>query len=259
MPHKISPNDIKSCLQTETFGREIYCHDSLDSTMNEASRIALNGVKEGTVVIAESQTKGRGRFGRNWVSPAGSGIYLSIVLRPTLAANEIPKLTLLASVAVCQAIQKVVGFKTKIKWPNDLLVNQKKLAGFLTEMNSNSGYQSSVILGMGINVNSALSDLPEHSTSIKNEIGKNVSRVELIIEILSLMEKWYIDVNTHGFSTVMKNWKELSETLGRRVRIDDSTRVWEGKAVDLDSSGGLMIENDEGTIIRSMTGDVVEL
>ena len=254
---KLFPHEIQFNLGTKVLGKQVIHHDSISSTMDEAFELGVKGAAEGTVVCAENQTKGRGRLGRNWVSPKGKGIYLSLILRPLLTPTEVAQLTLLSAVAVSEAVKKICGVTTSIKWPNDLLINNKKVAGILMESSSQMDNVRFVVLGIGLNVNTTLSHLPPHSTSLKQETGKQISRVVLIQEILRHLEKWYDILKIKGFAPVLTKWKELSSTLGRRVRIVDSSGELEGEAIGLDAQGGLMIRSESGIAVKRMTGDVI--
>lgn len=256
-PDKLMPRELRHGLGTRSIGREIFYYDTVPSTMDTAFRLGMEGAKEGSVVCAEGQTRGKGRLGRNWVSPKGKGIYASMILRPSLLPSDAARLTLLAAVAVCEALRKVAGIDIKIKWPNDLLVRDRKLAGILTELSAETDRVRFVVIGIGVNVNTPLSLLPSRATSLKAELGRSASRVECLQEILRCLEKRYDQLNEEGFSTVIRQWKEFSSTLGQRIRIADRLGEVEGEAVDLDQDGGLLIRGDTGIIVKRMSGDVV--
>ncbi len=258
-PDKLLPAEIRFGLGTKILGREIRYFDVIGSTMDAAFQLGVEGIDEGTVVCAESQTKGKGRLGRSWVSPKGKGIYMSVVLRPSLMPADLTQLTLLCAVAVCEAVGGFCGVPAKIKWPNDILVHNKKLAGILTESSAEMDRVRFVVVGIGVNVNAPLSQMPEHSTSIKNETGKRASRVVLMQEILRSLERWYIILGAQGFVPVITRWKELSSTLGRHVRLVDPSGDVEGRAVDLDEYGGLIIQGENGLKVKRMSGDVVQI
>jgi len=258
-PDKLLPSEIQSGLETETLGKNIKYFDSLASTMDIAFQLGVEGADEGTVVCAESQTKGKGRLGRSWASPKGKGIYMSVILRPSVAPADAAKLTLLSAVATCEAIEKLFNVKAKIKWPNDILVNNKKIAGILTELSAEMDRVRFVVIGIGVNVNASLSQLPPNATSIRNETGQKGSRIRLLQEILRSLEYWYGGVSEHGFNAVIDRWKRLSSTLGQRVRVADLTGDVEGEAIDLDEYGGLIIKGRNGLTVKRMTGDVVQV
>jgi len=227
--------------------------------MDIAFQLGVEGAEEGTVVCAESQSKGKGRLGRNWASPKGKGIYMSVILRPLVAPADAAKLTLLSAVATCEAIEKLFHVNAKIKWPNDILVDNKKIAGILTELSAEMDRIRFVVIGIGVNVNTALSQLPPSATSIKNETGRKGSRIQLLQEILRSLEKWYGGLSEHGFNAVIARWKELSSTLGQHVRVADLTGDIEGEAIDLDEYGGLIIKGQNGLTVKRMTGDVIQV
>lgn len=256
-PDKLLPCELRHGLGTRYIGKEIFYYDTVTSTMDTAFRLGMEGAPEGSVVCAESQTKGKGRLGRSWVSPKGKGIYTSVILRPRLLPSDAAQLTLLAAVAVCEALRKVAGVDVTIKWPNDLLVRGRKLAGILTELSAETDRVRFVVVGIGLNVHTPLSLLPPHATSIKAELGKSISRVECLQEILRCLEKRYEQLKADGFPSVIRQWKEFSSTLGQRVRIADQLGEMEGEAVDLDKDGGLLIRGDTGIIVKRMSGDVV--
>ncbi len=256
VPDKLLAHEIQFDLKTKILGSKVFYHDTLTSTMDEAFKLGMEGMPEGTVVCAESQTKGRGRLGRSWSSPKYKGIYFSIILRPKLAPAELAKLTLLTAVAVAEAVAKVSGVDARIKWPNDLLVKNKKLAGILTELRAEVDQMKFVVVGIGLNVNNTAAQLVDGATSLKQEAGKGFSRIEVLQEILRSFEKWYSRLEKKGFDEVIPAWKERSHTLGKWVRITDPAGAVEGVAFDLDHDGGLLIRQDSGVIVKKMAGDV---
>lgn len=259
IPDKLLAHEIQFDLKTKIFGCRVVYHETLSSTMDEAFKLGMEGAPEGTVVCAETQTKGRGRLGRNWASPKHKGVYLSIILRPKLSPTESAKLTLLSAVAVAQAVEKVSGIAANIKWPNDLLIKNKKFAGILTELRAEADQMKFVIVGIGLNVNNAATQLVDGATSLRQEAGKAFSRVEVVQEILRAFERWYSHLDEKGFDDVIGVWKERSQTLGKRVKITDPAGVVEGVALDLDHDGGLLIRQDSGVVVKKMAGDVVQL
>jgi len=258
-PDLLLPYEIQHNLKTSIIGKQFVYFDSIDSTMDHAYQLGIQGAAEGTVVCAENQAKGRGRLGRSWSSPKGQGITLSIILRPKLSTTQVAKFTLLSAVSTAEAINKISGISCQIKWPNDILVGDKKLAGFLTELNAEMDQVRFVIIGMGINVNTPQHLLPENAISMKEILNQSVSRIDLTKSILQSLEHWYGASMKHGFSNVIKRWKELSTTLGKRVRIIDDYGDVEGDAFDLDEYGGLMIRHQTGITVKRMTGDVIHL
>lgn len=257
-PDKLIPVEIQHGLGTKILGRNIEHYDSIPSTMDAAFQMGMAGAGEGTVVCAEHQSKGKGRLGRNWLSPKGKGIYMSVLLRPKMAPTEAARLTLLSAVAVCEALQRQCQIKADIKWPNDVLVRDKKVAGILTELNAEMDRVRFVVVGIGVNVNTPFTQLPSTATSLRQESGRKISRIELLQEILRSLERWYKGLTDQGFASAMARWKELSSTLGQQVRVADQSGHVEGKAVDIDEYGGLVIRASTGLTVRRMTGDVVQ-
>lgn len=256
-PDKLFPWEVQFKLNTRIFGKKVIYHQEVASTMDEAFELGLKGAPEGTIVCAETQTKGRGRMGRNWVSPAGKGLYFSLLLRPRLSCSEAAKLTLLSAVALCEALINIGEIGVQIKWPNDLLVGERKIAGILTELNAELDRVKFVVVGMGINVNAPVSQLPPGATSLKIESARKFSRIAVIKEILMSFEKWYDVLNKDGFEGIMDAWRKFSSTLGKRIRLEDQAGFVEGKAVDIAEDGGLLLLDDAGKILKKMSGDVL--
>ena len=258
-PDKLLPGEIAYNLGTKIIGQQVIYHDKVQSTMDEAFRLGMEGIAEGAVVCAEAQAKGRGRLGRNWNSIKSKGIYMSVILRPKLPLSKMAQMTLMAAVALAEAIESASGVVPLIKWPNDLLVNDNKLAGILTELRAEVDQVKFIVLGIGLNVNHSDSQLVEGATSLKQETKHQVSRTILMQAILRSLEKWYLCLSRDGFLPVLDRWKERTATLKKRVRLTDAAGVIEGVATDLDTDGGLLIRQDTGVIIKKMAGDVLLL
>ena len=257
VPDNLIPNEIKWGLKTKLLGREIISYKKIDSTNRAAYDLASKGVKEGSIVLAEEQTKGRGRLGRAWASPPEGGIYLSCILRPRISPSEIPKLTLTASVSVARAIREVSGLEAVIKWPNDVLIDSKKVCGILLEMKAEQDRLDFVIVGIGINVNTPGRLIPKGGTSVKEESGEEVSRIALTRKVLEDLEEEYLLLSKGGFPKIVEEWKELSHMLGSRVRVALSNREFEGQAIDVDKDGTLLVRTDNGFIEKVFSGDVM--
>jgi BirA family biotin operon repressor/biotin-[acetyl-CoA-carboxylase] ligase len=225
--------------------------------MNVAMQLGMGGVAEGSVVLAESQTKGRGRLGRIWFSPKYKGIYLSLILRPKLSPAQAPVLTLLAAVSISEAIKELTGVQTQIKWPNDILVQHKKLGGILTELSAEMDEINFVVIGIGLNVNNDKKALLGGATSLKSEKKENINRISLLQEILRKIETNYLILEKKGAKPIIEKWREHNITLGRRVRIYSHKEHIEGEALDIDVDGGLLIREDSGIVQKVMAGDVV--
>ncbi|NQT22777.1 MAG: biotin--[acetyl-CoA-carboxylase] ligase [Candidatus Omnitrophica bacterium] len=258
IPDKMIPEEIKQALKTHTFGKEIYSYEKIDSTNAVAYDLAEKGAKEGVVVIAEEQKKGKGRIGRTWVSPPG-GIYLSCIIRPRLTPNEIEEFTLVAALCISNSIRDVTGLQSQIKWPNDILVNGKKVCGILTEMKAEIDRIDFMILGIGINVNTNDKNLPPNATSLKKELKKTVSRIDLVRKLLFNLEKEYTIFRKEGFSNIRDKIKTLSATLGRRIKVTTADKIYEGEAIDIDEQGALILRLDTGIMKRILSGDVALL
>ncbi len=258
-PDKLFPSEIQFKLNTKILGKKVIHYDTIGSTMDAAFALGLKNAPEGTVVLAESQTKGRGRLGRGWASPKGKGVYMSIILRPKLLPTEVAQLTLLCGVALSTAIKNIFGLTASIKWPNDVFIDGKKIAGILTELNAETDRVKFVVVGIGLNVNTKSDTLPQGATSLRSELKRSVSRIAVTQEILREIEKWYLRLQDEGFSSILKKAKELSITLNKRVKAMDSNGPIEGVAVDIDKDGGLLIRKDSGVLIKRMAGDVTQV
>lgn len=258
-PDKLFPWEISNGLNTEVIGREFLYFDTLSSTMDEIFRRGVEGAPEGVVVCAETQTRGRGRLGRSWTSPKGKGIYLSVLVRPKVSPMEATKLTLLSAVALCEAVRRSTGLNVAIKWPNDLLIEDRKLAGILTEMSAEVDRVNFVGIGIGLNVNTPAAHLPPQATSLKIEAGRSFSRADMVREILRSLDEWYLRWLKEGDRVVLTRWKELSATLGKSVRVLEGNFSCEGTAVGLAPDGGLLVRLSDGKMVKKMSGDVVQI
>lgn len=259
-PDLLLPYEIRETLSTKMLGqREIYYFDDIESTNTEAKKQANLGCPEGSIVLSEAQNGGRGRLSRSWFSPAGKGIWLSVVLRPPFNPYDAPKCTLLAAVAVTKAIQSITQVECGIKWPNDILYQGKKVVGILTEMNAEIDAINHIVIGMGINVNMNQQDFPtglmDIATSLSMIAGRSISRLSLLNAVLGELEQAYDDVIQHGFSNMLDEWRNLSVTLGKKVNVVGSGREFSGIAVDIDHDGGLLVQT-EGCLERVLAGDV---
>jgi BirA family biotin operon repressor/biotin-[acetyl-CoA-carboxylase] ligase len=255
-PDKLLGYEIQSGLNTKIIGKKIIVLDTVTSTMDEAFRLGMENCPEGTVVCAESQSKGRGRLGRVWASPKNKGLYFSFVLRPKLPLNQLAQLTLMSAVALAEAIENISELKPLIKWPNDILSGSKKLAGILTELRAESDQVKFVVVGIGLNVNTSRHQLTTEASSLKVASGHSFDRVQVFQAILRSLEKWYLKLLRHEFSQVMEEWKKRSATLKKRVRITDPNGIIEGEAINLDDDGALLIRKDNGIIVKKTAGDV---
>jgi BirA family biotin operon repressor/biotin-[acetyl-CoA-carboxylase] ligase len=245
-------------------GRKIFHYVRITSTQDRAKKLAKKGGVEGTVIIAETQTQGKGRLGRRWVSPRG-GIWVSILLRPEITPMEVPKITMIGSLAVAKAIAELTGLEVKLKWPNDVLVRTlpgsefKKVCGVLTEMVSEVKRVNCVITGLGINVNNRIpASLRAKAISLKDITGRNLSRRKILTEVLGKFDKYYLDFRKQGMARILREYKGMSAVLNRKVKIECPGRIIEGKALNIDGYGALIVETDKGRE-RVVAGDVTIL
>jgi BirA family biotin operon repressor/biotin-[acetyl-CoA-carboxylase] ligase len=257
---KLSVNLLQDGLCTKRFGRSVLFSRKVDSTNDWAKKLATYGAYEGTVVIAETQTRGRGRLGREWISPTG-GLWFSLILRPKLRPAESIKLTFVAGLAVAKVLREMFGLKAETKWPNDVLVNGRKICGILTEMNTTGETVNLVVVGIGINANfdveKAFPDsLKKVATSIKNELGRKVQLHMLFRVLLEHLENLYELLTKEGFSPVLREWKDYADFLGRQVIIISLTEKIHGLALDVDNDGALIIRLADGSVRRVFVGDV---
>jgi BirA family biotin operon repressor/biotin-[acetyl-CoA-carboxylase] ligase len=261
VPDLLLPEEITPGLRTEVFGRRIVFYHEISSTQDAAKELGRQGAAEGTVVICETQTSGRGRQGRTWSSAPGQGIQLSVILRPRLNPSQTLQIPLVAGVAAALAIGKSTSLDPKIKWPNDIIVNGKKVGGILTEMSAETDRVDYVVLGIGLNVNTPQALFPkeirEMATSLAEEAGGPVSRVGLLQTFLEEFEGLYGEFAISGFEAIREEWKGLSNTIGAWVELRDMNGIkMEGKAIDMDKDGALVVQKKDKTIERILAGDV---
>ncbi len=256
-PDRLFPFEISRALHTKFIAKKIHYFDYLASTMNLAMQLGMQGEPNGALVLAESQTKGRGRLGRNWFSPKYKGIYLSLILRPRIPPAVSPVLTLLSAVSICEAVKKVAGLDVQIKWPNDILIHNKKIAGILTEMNAEVDKVNFVVIGIGLNVNNDKKSLIAQATSLKEQLGQPTSRIALLQELLRRIESNYLVLEDKGAGPIIEKWRNFSSTLGRRVKVYYQDKHIEGYAADIDKDGSLLIRKDSGFIQKVSSGDVI--
>lgn len=255
MENSLSPAAITDKLETRLIGRKVIYYPRLPSTMDVAKRAALQGAAEGTVVVADEQTAGKGRIKRVWFSPSGS-ISLSVILNP--AVSYLPYLTMLASLAVVHSIEAVTGLKPQIKWPNDILIGGKKVCGILAESDLRDNTVAYAILGIGINVNLGISDFPEipaTATSLADALGKPVSRLDVIRCLLVEIDKLYLALPA-SIGTLYEEWRDRLMTLGRRVQVQSGENRLEGIAESAYRDGSLLLRHPDGSSTRIVAGDI---
>jgi BirA family biotin operon repressor/biotin-[acetyl-CoA-carboxylase] ligase len=243
-------------LGTRVIGRYIRWHETLSSTNDLAMSLAEIQVPEGTVIVAEEQTAGRGRMGRLWVSPRG-GVWLSVILRPRLPLAQVPLIGFAASTAAARAIRLTTGLLARVKWPNDILINGGKVAGILTEAGPDGEW---VVVGIGINANIPANGLPAGAShpalSLEGLLGHPVDRGVLTKTLLRELEHSYEELRATGPMAILRRWREMADTLGRVVRVETSGTTLEGVACDIDDSGALVVRLRDGTLERVVAGEI---
>lgn len=256
----LNESEIRSGLATSRIGYSLHLLHEVDSTNEEAATLATRGAAEGTVVIAEAQRRGRGRLGRRWASPAEVGIYLSVILRPPSPPESAPALSLLGAVAVGEAIERMTGLEAALKWPNDLIVRGKKVAGISGEVATEAARLQHVVLGIGVNVNQLEADfegeLRQTATSLRIELGHRVDRTAMIRSICEGLDQWYDCFLSSGVPPILDRVRRRCLTLGREVVTRSGDEELRGLAVEVDEAGALVIRTADGTLHRLFAGDV---
>jgi BirA family transcriptional regulator, biotin operon repressor / biotin---[acetyl-CoA-carboxylase] ligase len=258
-PDQLDINSIKLRSRTSIIGSSIIFYDTTVSTNIDAIRLANEGAADGTVVITDEQTGGRGRFDRVWLSPAGQNILMSVILRPRIEPSRLFLLTIIASLAVAHAVEEVAGITAGIKWPNDVYIGHRKVCGILTEMGMNDGSLTYAVVGMGINANAHPELGSGHSvqaTSIAAELGREVQRADIIASILHEMDRRYRMLLEGSTKAIVEDWTAQSVVLGRRVTISDIGKSIEGVAESFDEQGRLILLTGDGSRITITSGDV---
>ncbi|MGM0845938.1 MAG: biotin--[acetyl-CoA-carboxylase] ligase [Bacillota bacterium] len=259
-PDRVSGEEVYPDLRTKAIGRVIEYSESVPSTQKIAHTLAQDGAQEGTTVIADEQTEGRGRLLRSWHSPKGTGIWMSIILKPQLPPQRAPQFTLIAAVAVVQAIEEVCGLSPEIKWPNDILIDGKKVTGILTELQAEADKINSIIIGIGMNVNQKAEDFPEElksiATSLSLEKEENISRAKLIQKVLEKLELYYDLYMEKGFTPIKLLWESYAVSIGRQITARTITASIKGKALGINEDGVLRIQDAEGVIHEVYSADI---
>lgn len=260
-------SDLGCKLLTRLVGREVHVFESVLSTNETAYNLALSEAADGTVVIADSQSGGRGRRGRSWSSPGGVNIYTSIILRPDIAPARAPQLTLMSAVALAETLVMILSdfpcIKVAIKWPNDILLHDKKCAGILTEMKSVGTDVEFIVIGLGLNLNlrkeAMESSISELATSLFIESGREFSRLQVAQYLYSAIENWYKRYLSEGFAPVQEAWNRLSGIQGKKIRAARGKGYEEGIALGVDEEGALLLEDENGRVMRVTAGDAILL
>jgi len=247
-PDALTATEITYKLKTRWLGLQVMAFNSIKSTNDIATQMAEQGAAEGTIVTAEKQTRGRGRFSRSWFSPAGTGIYLSIILRPEFPPENAPGISVMTAVALADVLSGYCPGEIRIKWPNDVLACGKKIAGILTELSAERNRINYVIVGVGINVNHGAGNFPEEirrtATSLRRCLKRKVNRVELLQSFLVQFEKQYNSYRQHRLRKSLPRIRRYSSLIGQEVKVRSGRTVIEGKAVDINADGCLILERD---------------
>jgi len=251
----LNPEEIKKGLKTKIIGKKVYFFNKISSTNLYAKNLIKKNIEEGTIVIADVQTRGMGRKNRYWHSPYG-GLWFSVILYPDLSPKRGIFITMAASISVVQAIKDINGVDTEIKWPNDLLLRKKKVCGILTEIDADLHKINYAIVGIGINVNNKLDDeLKKIAFSLKQEIGSEVSRLKILKSILENLDKNYNKLINKDLDYIKKAWFYFSKIIGRKIQITDGNIVRKGVVKQIDDNGGLILQTEFGEI-RITSGDI---
>lgn len=259
-PDFLYQHEIQKELNTAVLGREVFYYSSVDSTNQVAHDLARKGCPEGSLVVAEEQTAGKGRWSRTWFSPAGLGLWFSLVLRPALSPLSISQIPLVVGASCARAIHEHLGLKPGLKWPNDLVFDGKKACGILVEMDADAERVNFLVVGIGINVNQEKDDFPpdlrETATSLKMELGEEVERTPLLRRILEALESDYYEYCRNGFEQGRDWWLRYNVTLGRPVRVQVGSDILVGTAIDLDMDGSLVLRLNNRQVRRCNAGEI---
>jgi BirA family biotin operon repressor/biotin-[acetyl-CoA-carboxylase] ligase len=255
---------LRKCLNTQLIGRELRYWPEVDSTNAMALRLAAQGVVEGAVLVAEAQSRGRGRAGKPWYSPPGLNLYLSVILRPVVEVQRAAQLTLISSLAIADAVD-AEGGQAQVKWPNDVLLANKKVAGVLAELQMIGERVETLVLGFGVNINIGQEDLDQAlgetawgATSLKEVLGREIDRVAFAVTLLESLERRYDRFRAAEGKAIVQEWKARS-CLGHRARIIERGRSIEGTAEDIDEDGCLLVRLDDGSLRRVCEGELLPL
>lgn len=258
-PDLMTEAEIKSLMHTEWVAKEVLYFDTIDSTNTKAQELAEKGYPSGTLVVADKQESGKGRRGRSWVSPSGTGIFMTLMIKPDINPNNASMLTLVAALAVAKAITSVTGEEVLIKWPNDIVVNGKKVCGILTEMNAQFDYINHIVVGIGINVHNE--SFPEEISQMASSLmieagGKRFHRAQIIAETMSYFEQYYDTfLKTQDLSALVREYDELLVNRNKSVRVLDPKEPFDGKAMGITPKGELIVETWESRKLVS-SGEV---
>ena len=246
-------------IQHTVLGYKIYCYGSVSSTNDIAKKIAAKTDEEKILILAETQKRGKGRLGRQWLSPKG-GVWLSIILRPQISPKDASKLTFITSSTVAKTIKIMYGLKTEVKWPNDVVVSGRKISGILTEASTKENIVEFVVVGVGINANVDLESFPSSLrnsvTSLKHELGYEIKRKALTKNLLQNFEQRFRRLQQGLWNVLLQEWKSMATFLGEQVEVTSFDEVFVGEAWDVDETGALIIRLEDGTLKKVVVGDV---
>jgi len=251
----ISSPDLLLPCEFPDLEQRIHYFPEIGSTMDAARELAKKGAGEGTIVIAEAQTRGRGRLSREWLSPEG-GIYFTLILRPRISPAYAPRINLMAASAVAATIRKLFGLKAELKWPNDVLIEGKKVCGILAEMDAEMDVVNFVNVGIGINANNSVTRFEKTATSLKDALGKEISRREFLsVLIMEIERRQPMSMK----ADLLKEWRRLSVTLNKEVRVMSLGEEVIGEAIDIDATGALILKGKDGSLRTVLVGDCIHL
>ena len=255
-------DDIISGLQNRTIGQQIQIYDQVGSTNDLALQCGIDGVQEGTLILTESQTQGRGRYGRRWLAAPGSSILASVILRHRLRADQVGLPNLIGAVSIAAAINEVTNLSTQIKWPNDVLIQGKKVSGILTELEYDQNRQPFFVVGFGVNVNTTRADLPEEirssATSLQIEGDREIPRVVLLQAILHRLEENYLRLKHSDTEPIIATANSLSYRFGDWIQIKTADGIFRGQAEVIDRDGGLLFKDMNGNRQKFLVGEVLQ-
>ena len=258
----MTTDDILSGLRNQTIGRGIQSYDRVGSTNDLALQYGIDGAEEGTLILAESQTQGRGRHGRKWLAPPGSSLLASVILRHRLRADQVGLPNLIGAVAIATAIDELTNLSARIKWPNDVLIQGKKVSGVLTELEYDRHRHPFFVMGFGVNVNTTRTDLPEElrasATSLRIECNREISRVVLLQAILHRLEENYLRLKHNDTEPIIAAVNRLSSHFGDWVQIQMADGVFRGRAEVIDQDGGLLLSDMNGKQRKFLVGEVLQ-
>lgn len=261
-PNLLLPYEIKRGLKTNIIGHDIHYFNEVDSTNEVAKYLAEDGAEEGTVVVAEIQNKGKGRRGKTWISPPG-GIWMSIILRPEIPPHRASQLTLVTGVVVAKTIKEELNIDVGIKWPNDILIGNKKVSGILTEVNATMDKVNYLVVGIGIDMNVDVpmlpSDLQKGATSLKNELDTEINGALLVQKFLLNFENIYNDFKEDKFPDILNEWRAMSSTIGTSVEVRTRGKRVQGYAVGINKEGILVLEMEDGSLRKMISGECLHL